>query len=235
MDDFKIDSVHINSGDIIYDDRVPLSNAEGSISFNDMKLKIFNFSNNRTALAQQPIRAFFQTRIQNKGLLSGELYLPLFDKNGFHTLKGSLDSMDMTAFNSSLVPSAFIKIESGIIYKGTFNLDFDNSHGEGDVSVIYDDLKIKVLRKDVEEGKKANEGLKSFIANMFLINNKNMGENAKMGEAYFERMPDKSFISFWWKTALSGIKNNIGFKSDRPSERKERKAARQSEQQLQNQ
>ena len=70
-------------------------------------------------------------------------------------------------------------------------------------------------------------GFASFLANTFVINNKNPnGKNLRVGEIYFERDKQKSIFNFLWKSLLSGIKPSLGINEKNKKDKDEKASIR---------
>jgi len=78
--------------------------------------------------------------------------------------------------------------------------------------MYYHDLKVQFLRNDTEEKKRFLKGLITFIANSFVIKNKN---DKRTGVVYFPRLRDRSFINYYIKIVMSGVASSIGAKKNK--------------------
>jgi len=103
------------------------------------------------------------------------------------------------------------RMERGTINKLHFNITGTDSMSDGSVLLLYDNLKISLLKKDEEEGTLNKKVLVSLFAN-FVMKNSNSGENPRVVEVHFDRILNKSFFNLIWKTIFTGIKQSAGMK-----------------------
>ncbi|MBK6938087.1 MAG: hypothetical protein IPH18_15315 [Chitinophagaceae bacterium] len=90
------------------------------------------------------------------------------------------------------------------------------------MKMLYDDLKIEVLKE--ETGKKKR--VATLLANTFLIKTRNKSD---IGEVFYIRKRDKSAINYLVKITLSGISGSIGLKSYKKMIRKYKKEIQRGE------
>jgi hypothetical protein len=81
----------------------------------------------------------------------------------------------------------------------------------GEMKMYYRNLKVRLLKNGKEE-KGFFAGIKTFIANNFIIRKNN---NNRIGTVYFPRLQDRSFLNYYVKTLVSGIATSIGAKSNK--------------------
>ncbi|HEY1869511.1 MAG TPA: hypothetical protein VGG71_00565, partial [Chitinophagaceae bacterium] len=82
----------------------------------------------------------------------------------------------------------------------------NNYNAHSSVFFVYDDLKITVLKPD-DSGKLKQKGFLSFMANTFILNKSNTGNEATPKYVTYKRDPHRSFFSLIWKSILKGITN----------------------------
>lgn len=221
---YKIDSVFLDNSSIHFEDKAPNARRTGKLWFEDVNVTVTNFTNDKISQMQKATKATAKTIVMGQSNATIFVDLPMYSPDESYTLNGELNGMPMDGFNNILEPSAFLKVESGMLDKLAFDLQIGQKVNTGTVTMFYDDFKISVLRKDAEEDdRKQSSGLKSFIANAFLIKKSNKPDgNFRVGESYYEKPDDKGFVYAWWRTLLSGIKPSIGLKGDKPPEREKK-------------
>jgi len=218
---YKIDSIFLDNSSIHFEDKAPNARRTGKLWFEDVNITVSNFTNDKISQMQKATKAIAKTIVMGQSNATIFVDLPMYSPDESYTLNGELNGMPMDAFNNILEPSAFLKVESGMLDKLAFEMEIGQKINTGTVTMFYDDFKISVLRKDAEEDdRKQSSGLKSFIANAFLIKKSNKPDgNFRVGESYYEKPEDKGFVYAWWRTLLSGIKPSIGLKGDKPPEK----------------
>jgi hypothetical protein len=92
-----------------------------------------------------------------------------------------------------------------------FNFEGTDSTSDGKVLLLYEDLKISLLKKDKDEGKLDKKSLVSLFANL-IIKNSNKAEDPRAAEVHFNRILNKSFFNLIWKSIFTGVKQTVGMK-----------------------
>ncbi len=144
------------------------------------------------------------------------------DSLGRFLLNGRLKAKDITFLNSITIPLAAVKIRSGNIDTITMSVAGHEYVALGKMKMLYDNLKIDVLKEETGKRKK----IATMLANTFLINTKNKGD---IGEVFYIRQRDKSAINYLVRITLSGISGSIGLKSYKKMIRKYRKEIQRGE------
>lgn len=144
------------------------------------------------------------------------------DSLGRFLLNGRLKAKDITFLNSITIPLAAVKIRSGNIDTITMSVAGHEYVALGKMKMLYDNLKIDVLKEETGKRKK----FATMLANTFLINTKNKGD---IGEVFYIRQRDKSAINYLVRITLSGISGSIGLKSYKKMIRKYRKEIQRGE------
>jgi hypothetical protein len=90
----------------------------------------------------------------------------------------------------------------------------------GEIDMYYHDLKVEVLKN----GTSARRGLFSFIANAFIIKNKN---KQRTSNVFFVRNRERSPVNYLIKILMSGVNSSIGAKSNKKVMKQYKKELRQ--------
>ncbi|MBX9851240.1 MAG: DUF748 domain-containing protein [Cytophagaceae bacterium] len=197
---FNIRQVNLNAAAISYSDDT--GNKPILFTFEKLKARIVNLTNDPKLMSQKtPAVLTAETLILGKGKLNLRIEVPLLSDNFMCSYKGTFDGMDINGFNSVLA-FAGVKTESGRIEPSTFDVKVSGGHAEGNMKLIYQDLKIKVLDKEGKTNK-----IKSLFGN-FIIKNSNPKEKDEEPEIISikgTRKPEDSFFSFLWRPIQEGI------------------------------
>jgi hypothetical protein len=207
----RVDSMNIMGGNITYIEHGEESNEAGYINFNDIKAIITNITND-TTYKKEP--AFFDLQakglLMGKGKLSVHLKSKIFDPQNLFSLEGSLTSMDIKALNPMLENNAFVSALSGTINSMDFNFSANNTKATGNLAVRYNDFNLKVLNKESQESNTKKAGLKSFVANVIVVDSNPIpGKDVRIGVIDYNRDPEKFVFNYCFKSILSGIKTSI--------------------------
>ena len=86
----------------------------------------------------------------------------------------------------------------------SFDMTGDDYKAGGQTTLVYDDLKMELLKKD--SGELVKKGFMSFIANALMKNSNAGKEKVKPVTMTFTRDTTKSFFNLVWKTIFEGDK-----------------------------
>jgi hypothetical protein len=209
----RIDNINISNGTVNYTERPKGGIGTGKLFFNDIRANVKNVTNYPELLKKKTsLLMTASAKIMGAGLFKTDIELPMEDNEKINpfTFSGSLDRMNIKAFNPILEHSANIRINKGTLNKLYFSIWADKNKAAGEMRIFYKNLKISMLKKG-SAGKKRK--VVSFLANT-IIHKKNprKGKPLRIGRIYFKRQVKKSFFSYLWKSLLSGIKSSIGLK-----------------------
>jgi hypothetical protein len=206
-----IDTIKIQNGKTVYTEVSDKTNEAGIVPVTRISGDIFPIKNINITNTDS-------LRIRLNGYLMDTAWLRLRTRESYlDTLSGFLLTLRMRPgnldyLNPVLAPLASVKLQSG--YLDTLNMRVVGQEyiSLGVMRMYYHDLKVQFLRNDTEEKKRFLKGLITFIANSFVIKNKN---DKRTGVVYFPRLRDRSFINYYIKIAMSGVASSIGAKKNK--------------------
>jgi len=214
--DVKLDTIQTNRIDIAYTEYSAQSGQSGTVCFTNTSGNIFNVTNNKAALQKSNMAtAQLQSYLMNCGKLDVQLGLNLTDANASFTYKGHMNPMDLRKVNPVAAPLGMVKLSSGKLKSLDFSINADKTKAIGNVMVLYNDLKISVLKKD-DENKLKKMGILSLLANTMVIKRNNPtydGAPPKSFRVNYIRKKTQSIFTFMWKALFSGIKSTAGYDS----------------------
>jgi hypothetical protein len=212
--DIKIDTVSVRDISVFYTEYNAKSNQYGTISFNNTSGRFLNLTTNQQALQKNNITTVRLTSyFMNRGKLNLAVDFNLTDNNNSFNYKGSLGPMDLKFVNSAIKPLSLVKINSGTIKQFSFDIHANHTVANGKIEVLYNDLKVSILRIDTAFDDLKKKSIASLFANLFILKHDNPdkeGEVPRSVEVSYTRTPETPFFKFAWKTLLTGIKPCIG-------------------------
>lgn len=215
--DIIADTVVINNLNISYAEFNPLTNSKGTILFRDLKGRIFNVTNDSTALLKNKFtNAYLQTNLMGKGKIDIHIGFNLTDPLGAFTYKGTLGAMQTAAINSLTKPMAMIMTSSGKINSLDFDMRGNLKGAGGKIILKYEDLNIVLMKKDERDNFK-KMGLISLFANALLLERANPSKNKplRIANTYYYRPNEASFFNLMWKAIFSGLKESVGITKEK--------------------
>ena len=104
-------------------------------------------------------------------------------------------------------PLALVEIKSGYVQEVTFNMQGNERSAAGTVKLIYNNLKIRILKRDEDTHELKRKGLLSLFANVLAVNDSNPRDGElHIAHPRYSRDPRKSFFNLVWKTLFTGVK-----------------------------
>lgn len=207
----NIDSVAVLSGNIVYTEHSEKANEKGSMSFNDINVRIYKITNDTIYKTE---KAYFEMNanalLMGKGKLNLFLKARIFDNQNTFAMNGTLSAMEASDLNPIFEKSASVKITSGKINTMHFSFTANNTKSTGNMQLLYKELKFEIIDKKTGETTAIKEKVKSLIANIILIESNPMpGKEVRPGIIEYERDPERFLFGYFFRSLLSGIKTTV--------------------------
>ncbi|HEX7846124.1 MAG TPA: hypothetical protein VF476_10025, partial [Chitinophagaceae bacterium] len=139
-------------------------------------------------------------------------------------LVARIGEADLRIMNPVLTSLSSIKLKSGYMDSLIMRVNGDEYYAYGELDMYYHDLKIQLLKLGDKKTKKFKLALVNFLANSFVVKNKN---SSRTGLVFFARNRDRSSLNYLVKMLMSGINSSIGVKTTRKQFQPHKKALRQ--------
>jgi hypothetical protein len=199
---------------IEYKEKNVKSDSAGKMQLFDASATISNVTNMKGAIARNDrCTLLFRALFLNKAPIDARLIMLLKDRQGKFFIEGNLGAIDVLSLNALTQPMGLARMERGRIGNLHFDLTGTDSFGVGKVTMLYDRLKVSLLKKDKKKNKYDKKGLASLAANIVMKgSNPEKGDSARIADVHFNRMLNKSFFNLIWKTIFTGVKETVGVK-----------------------
>ena len=212
--EMKIDTALIRHVNVFYSEYNKKSDKTGTISFNNTTARFLNITTNPAALQKNNISTVQLTSyFMDRGKLDLEVAFNLTAKNHAFAYKGKLGAMDLKPVNAATMPLAMVKITSGTLKELSFDIKADGTKSGGKVVVLYNSLKVVILKADTVFDKLKRKPIESLFANLFILKHNNPDVTGGVPRSFYvnhTRTTTTPFFKFMWQTLLSGIKPAIG-------------------------
>lgn len=213
--DLRVDTIAVKHINISYTEIGKKSGKTGTIAFNNTSGRFLNVTNNKTVLQKNNISTVkLTTRFMDKGKLSLFFTFNLTDKNAAFSYKGHLGPMSLSAVNEATMPLAMIKVTSGKLNAFKFDIKADSRVSKGRVTLLYNDLKVSLLKPGVVSETLRKKLIESLFANIFILKHDNpdkAGEIPRSFNVVYKRPVNSPFFKTQWQTLLTGIKPGVGY------------------------
>lgn len=209
----KIDNMKISDGNIGYTERTPMSRKPGKLFFAGIQADLKNITNYPELLKKKTSAVLTAAaKVMGKGDLRVTITIPINDKRNGFAFAGHLGKMDMRVFNPMLENSTNLRVNRGTVRSLDFSAGADNDLARGEVTFLYRNLKVSMLKRKSEYERKKRT-LVSFLANIIIHeDNPKTGKPARVGKIFFKREEPVPFFGYMWKSLLTGIQSSIGLK-----------------------
>jgi hypothetical protein len=208
----NIKKLVIKNGYVAYKERAIVSKQSGTIFFKNINAVITNVTNAKDAISKNNIMALDASAMfMGVGNLQTNWKLPLNTTDGSFTMSGTIGSFNAEALSSITEPLGMVSIRKGTINKLTFEMTGNDLRAKGTSTLLYEDLKVDVLKKDSTDTKKKD--VESFLANLLIKDKNPMNGETRVNEINNEREITKSFFNLVWKSIFAAAKKTAQGKS----------------------
>jgi len=208
-----IDTIRLKSIDVKYGEYNPASKKTGEVEFKKLSGNISNVTNDSLQLIKNNHAiADLNTMLMGTGKLNVKINFNLSSDNGAFAYSGSLGKFDLKNLNSLSKNLGLIEIESGNVQHITFNAAGNLRSASGTMTMLYNNLKVKLLSDNIDGEGTKEKGLLSFLANTLLVKDENpsKGDLPRTARMNTTRINSGSFFNLMWKTLFVGIKDVVG-------------------------
>ncbi|HEY8894330.1 MAG TPA: hypothetical protein VIM79_05930 [Niastella sp.] len=208
--DVALKKIVVQSGSIEYKEKNPQTAKSGVVVFDNVSASLLNVTNLKDKSGIMTVN--FSTRFLNKVPLTARLQFYMKNKNGRFTVNGSMKSTDATIFNPLSKPMALVEINSGTIQSLDFNFICDDYRAKGIIQLLYNDLKIKILKQE-ETGTSDYKPKKlfSFLANTMIPDaNPLKNKPVRIVTVNHTRDTQRSMFNLIWKAIFEGAQKTVG-------------------------
>jgi hypothetical protein len=198
--DLKVDTLKIRNSLVEYEEEKATERGAGKLSFSKFNLTATNIRSGFKQKRMNNVKIKINCQFMKASPLRVNWTFNVLDKSDGFNINGIIKNFDA----EKIVP--FTKPYMNVATKGTidevrFNFTGNDQSDAGEFAVDYDDLKFAVYKKD--NPKKKNKIL-TFVANLFVKNTTK--DKLKNAHVELERIPEKSFYNFLWRSIAEGLK-----------------------------
>ena len=202
---FRIKKLTIKNGMVAYKEKNEVSGKAGTVFFNNINGTISNITNIKELISQNNLLVLDATgNFLGVSKFNTIWKLPLNTSNGSFEVSGMAGAFNAEALNPVIEPLGMASIKKGQVNKLTFNLNGNDYGSKGSATLLYDDLKLELLKSDSGDTKKKN--LMSFVANALMKDKNPQNGVVRTEQIDFTRDIHKSFFSLIWKSIFSAAK-----------------------------
>ena len=209
---FNIRKVNVRNSFVEYKERNHITRQSGLVQFYSVNGSITNFTNDKHA-PNKVMKAFINARFLNKTSLKTNWTFYLFHPKGRFDVSGTMDAIDGKDINALAEPMGPASIKEGRFNGLAFDLHGNDYFMNGNVKLLYEDLKVALLEKDKGATETDKKFLTSLIANFIIKNSNPKGDDpVRVQQVNLARDTNRSLFYLTWKTIFKGIRETVGVK-----------------------
>lgn len=205
--DLGIDTLRVRNADLTYEELQEKTGKTGKVFFKNMNILATNLTNLNMQSSDFPkTKVAISSRFMGTSPLKVGWEFKINDLADHFRIYGSSYNIPPRAINSFLIPAFNIRTKGKGIEALYFNFSGNKNTANGDFKMIYDNLKIEVLKNDT--GKK--RGFLSFVGNLVMHKKRTKDKDA-VQVSHVERDKTKSFWNYLWKCIFTGLSETLVF------------------------
>jgi hypothetical protein len=202
---FSIKKLNIKNGLVAYTERGAISKKTGVISFKNINGTLSNVTNISDIISKNNLLLLDATgSFLGISQMHTTWKLPLNSSNGAFEVTTTAGAFNAVSLNSITEPLGMASIKKGRVNKGDFVVTGNDLSAKASGSLLYEDLKIEILKLDSGETKK--KGLQTMLANALMKDGNPQNGVTRTEEVTYQRDVTKSFFNLVWKSIFAAVK-----------------------------
>ena len=205
---FSVKKMVIKNGMVAYTEKAVVSKQTGTVFFKSINGTVSNVTNIKDLISKNNL-LLLEASASFMGVSRAHTVwkLPLNSSNGAFDVSGTAGGFNAVSLNPLIEPLGMTSIKKGTVNKLTFNMTGTDQGAKGSATLLYQDLKVEVLKTDSGDVKK--KGLQSLLANVLMKNSNPLNGVTRSDEINYERDKTKSFFNLLWKSIFSAAKKTV--------------------------
>jgi hypothetical protein len=201
--ELKVDTLKIRNSLVVYEEEKSFDKGSGKLVFNKFNLMATNICSGFKRKKAGDLKIKIKCQFMDTSPLDVDWKLNIMDKSDGFSIMGTVRNFDAGKIDP------FVKPYMNASVKGTldavhFKFKGNDLHDSGEFAIKYDDLKVKIYKKD--DRSKVNK-LLTAVGNL-LVKDDSKGQ-VKSAQVELERIPEKSFYNFLWRSVADGLKKTL--------------------------
>ena len=206
---FSVQKLAIRNGLVTYTEKASISKETGTVVFKNINGTVTNMTNIKDLIGKNNMLVLdANASFMGVSQLHSVWKLQLNSSNGAFDVSGTAGGFDAVSLNPLIEPLGMTSIKKGQVNKLTFAMTGTDLATRGTATLLYEDLKVEVLKKDSSDDVK-KKGLQTLLANA-LMKDKNPSNGVTRSEDInYQRDATKSFFNLLWKSIFSAAKKTV--------------------------
>jgi hypothetical protein len=208
----EVDALNIWNGGLQYGERFAPGSRPAVITLDSVQMSVRGIGNHGDATDTVVIRA--KGELMKSAEMSILMSIPISSPEFSFKYSGSLGRMDLDTLNSFLEIAEQIRIKSGTLQAGSFDINVEAGRASGNVRADYSNLTLAAINESTGSEAGIFDVIASFIATNTKIRTNNIRGKPgamKIGTVKYKRKRDDPFFRFTWFSLRSGMGDIVGF------------------------
>jgi hypothetical protein len=206
---FRVDTIAITGGEIVYLERRSEKERPGRMSFDDVHGRILNVSFPSTG---KPLRIEARAKLMNEGTISVRATVPLHAGDFRYELEGKLGAMPAATVNPFLEQVEAYRLASGQVDSVAFRQVMTRGRSVTTLTPWYRDLAVEMVDDGGGVVGSVKRAVVKLAANTFKIHHDNPdddGKHVRMAQGIVKYDSTKSWITFVWQGLREGLRLTV--------------------------
>ncbi len=198
-----------------YKEKNPRTMRAGKVQFHNTNATLTNVTNDKAAISKDNIlTAAVNSSFMNMTPLHVVWRFYLGHPKGRFDVKGDLGSIRFPNVNVLTEPMGPARLEDGKLNDLQFNLSGSDYKMNGNVKMLYEELKVSILEREEGTKKLDKKNVASLAANIIIKNSnpEKKKDEPKTITVQMDRDTNRSIFYLVWKSLFKGIKETVGIK-----------------------
>jgi len=205
---FSIKKLNVKNGMVAYTEKADVSKKEGTVFFKNTNGTISNITNIKDLISKDNLLLLDATAsFMGVSQVRSVWKLQLNSRNGAFDVSGTAGGFNAVSLNPLIEPLGMTSIKKGTVNKLTFNMTGTDLGATGAATLLYEDLKVEILKLDSGNVKK--KGLQSLLANVLMKDSNPQNGVTRTDAVNYQRDITKSFFNLLWKSIFSAAKKTV--------------------------
>jgi hypothetical protein len=205
-----IKKISIRNSYIEYKEKNGKSDSSGRVKFFHVLASVEQLTNMKEYIARNNhMLVHFKADFLNAAPFSAKINLRLNDHRGLFDMDASLGAMDGLLLNDLLKPMALAELDKGKINGLQFHLDATNTEGKGKLLLKYENLSLRILKKDDRKNKYKTKVLPTLAADIVIKDANPQNGKTRTADVDYKRDIYRSIFNLMWKSLFTAIKEIV--------------------------
>jgi hypothetical protein len=202
-----VKKIKIRNSYIEYKEKNDKSDSSGKVTFFHVQAVIEQVTNMPEYIRENnQMLLQFHADFLNVSPFSAQIRMRLNDRRGIFSMDARLGEMDALTLNDLLKPMALAELNKGKINGLQYHLDATNIRGKGKLLLQYENLSVRLLKKDDDKNKYKTKVLPTLVAGLVVKDSNPQHGKTRIANVDYTRDIHRSIFNLMWKSLFAAIK-----------------------------